>query len=512
MDNEILIPHIYHFFNIEKDFEMKYYHYFSLKSLLEINDSINIYYYYYYLPKGTFWDKLIENNENLENNDKFLNNKIVLKKINIPVQYTNIDEYLKKNIQSIIYFNLYNYGGILCNLNMCFTKKLDDLLSKYEYVFDAGKNIIMCAVNSPIIKKYMENLLKTNKEDWLISNYTDKYICIYSNEYYELENNGDFFFKNIIDYCFTDYFHIIKNCYYVIYKNCDLDNYDLKYILDNNTTYSFIVKYILSYKYMYNNIDSNNSDSNNLLTYNNSYSDKLTFINNIDVLLWINLERCDKRRCRMSNEVLNKFDVMNYRFSAFDGKYIEDIKNKYFISIDNTYPNYTNAEYATLLSHLNCIELYCNTFNNCKYNYGLICEDDLSLEFVKYWKVDLKSIIEELKDFDILMLGYFSLSINHPEKFNKWTGNQWSCMAYIVNKKTVSEKIKDLKIDGKWKCNKYDLMIADNYIYSKFNTYYYKYPYFCNPTINDSNIHEDHLDYHIMYKNMNYLTLNEVYL
>ena len=100
MDNENLIPHIYHFFNIDKDFEFKYYHYFSLKSLLEINDSINIYYHYYYLPKeGYFWDKLIKNNE------KNINNKIVLKKINIPSQYTNIDDYLKKNIQSIIYFN-----------------------------------------------------------------------------------------------------------------------------------------------------------------------------------------------------------------------------------------------------------------------------------------------------------------------------------------------------------------------------------------------------------------------
>jgi GR25 family glycosyltransferase involved in LPS biosynthesis len=213
----------------------------------------------------------------------------------------------------------------------------------------------------------------------------------------------------------------------------------------------------------------------------------------------------------MYNNVLNKFNIMNYRFNAFDGKYIDDIKSKYFISTDNIYPTYSNAEYATLLSHLTSIDLYCNSFNNCLYNYGLICEDDLSLEFVKYWNVDLKHIIEELKDFDILMLGYFSLDINHTQIYNNWTGTQWSCMAYIVNKNTVKEKIKELKIDGKWKCNKDDLMIADNYIYSKFKTYYYKYPYFCNPSNNDSNIHEDHLDYHIMYKNMNYLTLNKVY-
>ena len=490
-NNENLIPHIYHFFNIEKDFEMKYHHYFSLKSLLEINESFNIYYHYYYLPKGLFWDRLI--------NDKSLNDKIILKQINIPNIYINIDDYLKKNIQFIIYYNLYNYGGILCNLNMFFVKKFDDLLLNYEYVYDESKNIIMCSVNSPIIKKYMENLLKGNKEELLIYNYTDKYICLYKNKYYELEKNHDFFFKNITDYCFSDYFHIIKNCYYVIYKKCDLDSYDLKYVLNNNTIYSFLIKYALSYKYMNNN-DSNNDNSN-----------KLTFINNIDVLLWINLDRCIERNEKMTNQILNKFNVMNYRFSGVDGKYIEDVKSKYFISTDNIFPNYSNAEYATLLSHLNCIELYCNNFNNCAYNYALICEDDLSLEFVKYWKVDLKHIIEELKDFDILMLGYFSLNINYTELYNVWDGKHWSCMAYIINKNTIKDKIKDLKIDGKWKCNKDDLMVADYYIYSKFKTYFYKYPFFCNPTYNDSNIHEDHLEYHIMYKNMNYLTLNDVY-
>ena len=193
INNENLIPHIYHFFNIEKDFEMKYHHYFSLKSLLEINESVNIYYHYYYLPKGLYWNKLV--------NDKSLNDKIILKQINIPNIYINIDDYLKKNIQSIIYYNLYNYGGILCNLNMFFVKKFDDLLLNYEYVYDESKNIIMCSVNSPIIKKYMENLLKGNKEELLIYNYTDKYICLYKNKYYELEKNHDFFFKNCRNFC-----------------------------------------------------------------------------------------------------------------------------------------------------------------------------------------------------------------------------------------------------------------------------------------------------------------------
>ena len=45
-----------------------------------------------------------------------------------------------------------------------------------------------------------------------------------------------------------------------------------------------------------------------------------------------------------------------------------------------------------------------------------------------------------------------------------WTGNQWSCMAYIVNKNSVSVKIKELKIDGKWKCNKWNAIIPKDAI------------------------------------------------
>ena len=127
MDN-YLIPHIYHFFNIEKDFEMKYYHYFSLKSLLEINDSINIHFYYYYLPKGKFWDKLIKNNEDVNNN------KIILKQINIPAQYTNIDEYLKARKD-------FYYGKIY----IVFVNKF---IEQYNFLNNYNKNLLTVMINN----------------------------------------------------------------------------------------------------------------------------------------------------------------------------------------------------------------------------------------------------------------------------------------------------------------------------------------------------------------------------
>ena len=485
-----MIPNIYHFFNIEENYEFTYFDYFSIKSLIEINKPEIIYYHYYYLPIGHYWYKIKDN--------------IELKKINIPEKYYDTKEYLNKNIKLIIYHNLYNYGGISCNLNILFTKNIINLLINNEYIFDESYNkIIMCSKKSNIIKKYMEKFIKKSNEEMLISNYTNKYLCLFSNNYYNLEsNNNDFFFKNITNYSFSKYFHIINNCYFLFFQN-QQSIYDLKYLFDNITIYSLLIKYILGYNLMYN-------SSHNMV----EYVDKYKYINNLDTIIWINLERCVNRKIIMEN-LLKNFNVHNYRFNAYDGKIIDDIKNKYFISENGIYPNNSNSEYATLLSHLSCIELSCIELsyiesNNNIYNYALICEDDLSLDFVKYWKFDLKTVIEELKDFDILMLGYYSTSMNHKDIYNNWSG-QMSCMAYIVNKKSIKDKIKDLKIDGKWKCNQYDLMIADHYIYSKFKTYYYKYPYFCNPNINDSNIHDDHLDYHILYKNMNYMTLEEVY-
>ena len=145
-----------------------------------------------------------------------------------------------------------------------------------------------------------------------------------------------------------------------------------------------------------------------------------------------------------------------------------------------------------------------------KYKVALICEDDLSLDFINYWKLDLATIIENAPiDWEIIMLGYFSLNINRPHMYSKWN-NEWSAIAYLVNH-TAIQRINDFRKDDKWICCDSDLMVSDNYIFSKFTTYVYKYPYFTFPDDNDSTFHEDHLNYHKIYKNCNYLVLENVY-
>jgi hypothetical protein len=71
----------------------------------------------------------------------------------------------------------------------------------------------------------------------------------------------------------------------------------------------------------------------------------------------------------------------------------------------------------------------------------------------------------------------------------------------------MKNKVINFKKDGKWICKESDLMVSDNYIFSNFNTYVYKYPYFTFPNDNDSTFHEDHLNYHKIYKICNLITL-----
>ena len=91
----------------------------------------------------------------------------------------------------------------------------------------------------------------------------------------------------------------------------------------------------------------------------------------------------------------------------------------------------------------------------------------------------------------------------------KWD-NEWSAICYLINHKSI-QKINNLKKDGKWICTDTDLMVSDNYIFSKFNTYVYKYPYMTFPNNNDSTFHSDHLDYHKLYKISNYMVLENIY-
>ncbi len=494
-----MIPRIFHFFDTDKDF--LYYKYFCIHSVIEIEKPLFVYFHAYNEPDGYLWNML--KNENKD--------KIIFKKIDIP----NYDK-IKK---IIIFLNLLKYGGVFLDIYSIFINPLLNLYN-LNYLQTKNESFIMCIPDSPIIKKKINNIYKYGLNN-LLNNFNDSnYILLNDNKYYFNENkNEELFFQENNNYTFSDYFHIVNNCYFYHYsesilKTTGINNHSINDIFTKTTIYNLLVRYILSYNNYFNNNEINNDKINNDKINNdkinnqiNVIKDKVKFINNIDCIIWINMDSSTDRRDNM-NKILNNFDPIHLRYSAIDGGKEEDICHKYFYSENNIYPSNSNKEYAILLSHLNCIEKFCY-IKHKEYNIGLICEDDLSLDFMKYWDKDIAEIISGApNDWEIIMLGYFYIHLDIPETYNKWN-NQWSAIAYLVNG-TVEKKIKSMKKDNKWICNENDIMVSDNYIFSKLNTYFYKYPYFTFPNENDSTFHDDHIQYHKIYKLMNYITHEKI--
>jgi GR25 family glycosyltransferase involved in LPS biosynthesis len=230
------------------------------------------------------------------------------------------------------------------------------------------------------------------------------------------------------------------------------------------------------------------------------------YMNCIDIIYWINLDRSKKRRENMEY-ILKNIDIKNQRINAIDGKMLSN--NYIYDRLKNINRMRTKIEYACLLSHLDTIKI----FSNSPYTNALILEDDISLEYVKYWNKSICDIIKNApKDWDIIMLNYIS-----KEKITKLytpniNGKISSCQAYIINKKSAQKLMnKILLFDNKYTLNKNFIHTADDYIYSSLKTYVYKYPYFTYSIENDSTIHNWHLDYHNYGKVLALMNWQEIY-
>jgi GR25 family glycosyltransferase involved in LPS biosynthesis len=225
-------------------------------------------------------------------------------------------------------------------------------------------------------------------------------------------------------------------------------------------------------------------------------------LDGVDVIYWINLNRSTDRKNDMEkmlkDEAFN--DIPNQRIEAYDGKMNP---KSVFEKLAIPSKSQTNREYACLLSHLESIR----TFNESKYNVALIFEDDVTLEFKKYWKKSVSEIMNNAPpDWDIILLTYIydekndkTSWDNQPIYDNVFDNNNkvfynnkyWSCASYLINKNGSK------KILSNYKNNKYYLSvksanIADVYLYNLTNSYVYKYPYFIYKTDNKSTIHPHH--------------------
>lgn len=231
------------------------------------------------------------------------------------------------------------------------------------------------------------------------------------------------------------------------------------------------------------------------------------YLDGIDIIYWINLDRSSDRKEKM----IKMFEddafsgISNERFSAVDGNNPDSIKKIEFID-----PNERPGVYGCLLSHLETIR----KFNNSNYDIALILEDDCTLEFKKYWKKSVRTVIQESpKDWEIIMLSYYfegddlntHVLSNWDNMTNDYTSDQaYSTLAYIINKKGSNKLISSIynKEFDIYNINHKLPAHADKYIYKSLKTYAYKYPFFIYNTDNDSTSTLGHnIDNHAKFKN-----------
>jgi len=228
--------------------------------------------------------------------------------------------------------------------------------------------------------------------------------------------------------------------------------------------------------------------------------DLTKYLEGIDIIYYINLDRSVERRKNME-ELLSHFNIPNVRISAVDGKNIPD-DELYGNFIFEGEKNRTKVEYACLLSHLKAFLL----FQKSGYENALILEDDMTLEYAKYWDKPVSTIINNApKDWDIIMLTYITdkiLSDLYTKNYNPYP--IWSTGAYIVNKNAVNNILNKIYTNNKFKLLNGYTHTADNYIFALLNTYIYKYPYFTYSYNNDSTLHTDHLNWHFKAKKIAY--------
>jgi GR25 family glycosyltransferase involved in LPS biosynthesis len=253
----------------------------------------------------------------------------------------------------------------------------------------------------------------------------------------------------------------------------------------------FSLIFVLSY-YKFNGYDSWNLFSS------------IDFLDGIDIVYYINLNRSKERKETMEKMFQDTVFLGKpiQRIQAIDGK---DPGEPVFDKLVLNQKLNTKLEYACFLSHLTAIRTFAES---ALYENALILEDDVTLEFKKFWKKSLRTIIDEAPaDWEIIQLCYITGGVLRADyTLNNYQRNRYggiaSMAAYIINKKAAQKLMTEMydPVSGKYTVRDYHTHEADHYLYKVLKTYVYKWPYFIYPTVNTSTLHPEDLNSHIRSK------------
>ena len=238
----------------------------------------------------------------------------------------------------------------------------------------------------------------------------------------------------------------------------------------------------------------------------NANNPTIHYLDGIDIVYWINLDRAKDRKKNMEQLFTDPVfqGIETKRIQAYDAKK-GNARSKFVLTPDMTSRNnfVTDTEYACLYSNLESIREFSQTTDK---KVALILEDDVTLEYKKYWMKSIKNIIQNApKDWEVIKLCSANQKLTklytlwEPWQVKQemtdcgcglksgWEAN-WCTYAYLINHKGANKIIKELYHHNKYVLNNEYIHVADVVVYQLLKTYIYKYPYFTNRHNNNTYI------------------------
>ena len=218
------------------------------------------------------------------------------------------------------------------------------------------------------------------------------------------------------------------------------------------------------------------------------------FLDGIDIIYWINLDRSPDRRKYMETLFTNPVfrNIPNERIKASDGKLPATVYEKLRLQ----YKQKNDYEYACLLSHLETV----HKFSQTNHPIALIAEDDITLDFQKYWRKSVREIVAQAPaNWEIIQLCYICVHAN-PLQFDLYEPNMRnkcvSAAAYVIKNSAAKKIMTTIYVGGKYTIDPTINHHADCFLFAKLKTYTYKFPLFMYKKQNTSLLHPEDLAEH----------------
>ena len=170
---------------------------------------------------------------------------------------------------------------------------------------------------------------------------------------------------------------------------------------------------------------------------------------NIPYIYYINLDRSIERKESIEKHFYD-FNIINYkRIKAIDIKENQDLS-----FLKNGLPrNLKPVEAAVVYSHIKAIKEFLSSNNE----WAIICEDDVSLSFSKYWSFSWNDFFLRIPNNANIVQLAISTRGTKPFDFHLHQRTFWdfNCTAYLINKKQAADIINKYCIDEKIDLNLY---------------------------------------------------------